>query len=191
MTRSIIELRATPDDIAIARLAAAAIALTCLESALPSPLPGVKPGLANIITLLVLYRFGWRVAAQVSLLRIIAAALLFGAFLTPAFWLALTGGIASLLVLGASIHILPQRWFGPVGLSVIAAFAHIGAQLALAYAWLVPHAGIFALAPLFLSAALITGILNGVLAAYWLPRFTHVMADMGLVAKQISPKVVA
>lgn len=190
MTRSIIELKGTSEDIAIARLAAAAIALTCLETALPSPLPGVKPGLANIVTLLVLYRFGWRVAAQVSLLRVIAAALLFGTFLTPTFWLALTGGVASLLVLGVLIHTLPQRWFGPLSLSVIAAFAHIGAQLALAYAWLIPHAGIFALAPVFFAAALITGVANGVLAAYWLPRFTRATATLGLVKQTVSPKVV-
>lgn len=189
MTRSIIELKATPDDIAIARLAAAAIALTCLETALPSPLPGVKPGLANIVTLLVLYRFGWRVAAQVSLLRIVAAALLFGAFLTPTFWLALSGGIASLLVLGVVIRLLPPRWFGPVSLSVIAAFAHISAQLLLAYAWLIPHAGVFALAPIFFAAALVTGVVNGVLAAYWLPRFTRATAAMGLVKQTVSPKV--
>lgn len=191
MTRSIIELKATPDDIAIARLAAAAIALTCLETALPSPLPGVKPGLANIVTLLVLYRFGWRVAVQVSLLRIVAAALLFGTFLTPTFWLALCGGLASLAVLGVAMRGLPARWFGPVGLSVIAAFAHIGAQLVLAYAWLIPHVGVFALAPIFFSAALITGVVNGVLAAHWLPRFAHATAGMDLVARPISPKVPA
>lgn len=191
MTHSTIELKATHDDIAIARLAAAAIALTCLETALPSPLPGVKPGLANIVTLLVLYRFGWGVAAQVALLRIVAAALLFGAFLTPTFWLALTGGIASLVVLGLSIRILPARWVGPIGLSVLAAFAHIAAQLVLAYAWLIPHAGIFALAPIFFVAALITGVVNGVLAAHWLPRFNQATAAMSLVSAPISPKVAA
>lgn len=189
MTRSIIELKGTSEDVAIARLAAAAIALTCLETALPSPLPGVKPGFANIVTLLVLQRFGWRVAAQVSLLRIVAASLLFGAFLTPTFWLALGGGVSSLLVLGVLIHSLPPRWFGPVSLSVVAAFAHIGAQLVLAYAWLIPHVGVFALAPIFFAAALITGVVNGVLAAYWLPHFTRATAAIGLVNRTVSPKV--
>ena len=44
MTRSTIELPVTADDYRIARYAAAAIALTVAEAALPSPLPGIKPG---------------------------------------------------------------------------------------------------------------------------------------------------
>lgn len=172
MTRSTIDLTPRADDIAIARLAAVAIALTCIETALPSPVPGVKPGLANIVTLLVLYRFGWRIAWQVSLLRIVAASLLFGNFLSPGFILSLGGGLASLAALWLVVRILPPQWFGPVSASIIAAFAHIAAQLAIVYAWLIPHPGLFALTPLFAGAALVTGIANGVLAAHFLPRFT-------------------
>ena len=58
-----------------------------------------------------------------------------------------------------------MRWFGPVSLSVLAAFAHIGGQLLLARLWLVPHDGLFALAPLFAGAALFFGTLNGLIAA--------------------------
>ena len=49
-----IELRPTADDHRVARHAAAAIVLTVAEAAIPLPLPGVKPGLANIVTLVVL-----------------------------------------------------------------------------------------------------------------------------------------
>ena len=48
-----IELRPTADDHRVARHAAAAIVLTVAEAAIPLPLPGVKPGLANIVTGLV------------------------------------------------------------------------------------------------------------------------------------------
>ena len=58
MTPSTIELTVTEDDYRIARYAAAAIALSVAEAALPSPLPGIKPGLANIIVLVVLARHG-------------------------------------------------------------------------------------------------------------------------------------
>ncbi len=61
------------------------------EAAIPSPLPGVKPGLANIIVLLVLMRYGWRDAAWVGLLRVFAGSIVFGQFLAPGFFLALTG----------------------------------------------------------------------------------------------------
>src|SRR3989338_4054641 len=69
MTASIIKLDTTAEDHHIARMAAVALGLTILENAIPSPLPGVKPGLANIVTLIVLARYGWRTAAWVTLLR--------------------------------------------------------------------------------------------------------------------------
>jgi heptaprenyl diphosphate synthase len=164
MTPSTIELAARTDDYRVARYAAAAIALSLAEAAIPSPLPGVKPGLANIVILVVLARYGWRDALWVSLLRVVAGSLMLGHFLAPGFFLSLTGAAASLAVLGLAAR-LPARWFGPVGLSVVAAFAHIGGQLALARAWLVPHDGLIYLVPLFAVAALVFGLANGLAAA--------------------------
>lgn len=150
-------------DRRLARYAAAAIAASLIEAAIPSPLPGVKPGLANIVILIVLARHGWRDAAWVSVLRVIAGSLLAGQFLAPGFFLAATGALVSLAVLG-TLQALPWRWLGPVGRSVAAAFAHIGGQLVLARLWLVPHDGLFNLAPVFFAAALLFGIVNGVVA---------------------------
>lgn len=164
MTPSVINLPASQSDHRIARLAALAIALSLAEAALPSPLPGVKPGIANIVTLLVLQRFGWRVAAWVSLLRVFAGSLLLGTFLTPGFVLSLSGALTSLAVLGIACK-LPQNAFGPVSHSILAAFAHIAAQLAVVYFWLIPHAGVLYLAPVFAAAALLFGIVNGLVAA--------------------------
>jgi len=164
MTRSTIELPVTADDYRIARYAAAAIALTVAEAALPSPLPGIKPGLANIIVLVVLARYGWRDAAWVSLLRVVAGSLVIGQFLAPGFFLALSGALCSLAVLALAQH-LPPRFFGPVSASVLAAFAHIGGQILLARVWLVPHDGVFYLVPLFATTALVFGAINGLVAA--------------------------
>ena len=108
-----IVLRPSADDYRIAGYAAAAIAITIAEGALPSPLPGVKPGLANIIILVVLLKHGWKDAAWVSLLRVFAAALVGGTFLAPSFFMSLAGAICSLTVLGLSCR-LPAAWFGPV-----------------------------------------------------------------------------
>lgn len=171
MTVSTIELAVTPEDRRIARYAAAAIALTVAEAALPSPLPGVKPGLANIVVLIVLARHGWRDAAWVSLLRVLAGSLLAGQFLTPGFFLSLTGALTSLAVLAGAVR-LPQRWFGPVTASIFAALAHIGGQLLLARLWLVPHDGVFYLVPVFAASALVFGIVNGLIAARLLKEMT-------------------
>jgi heptaprenyl diphosphate synthase len=158
-----VEVQPSARDRRLARYAAAAIAASLIEAAIPSPLPGVKPGLANIVILIVLARHGWRDAAWVSVLRVIAGSLLAGQFLAPGFFLAATGALVSLAVLGA-LQALPWRWLGPVGRSVAAAFAHIGGQLVLARLWLVPHDGLFNLAPVFFAAALLFGIVNGVVA---------------------------
>ncbi|NTV12279.1 MAG: Gx transporter family protein [Zoogloea sp.] len=138
--------------------------LTVSEAAIPMPLPGVKPGLANIVILVVLSRWGWKDAAWVALLRVFAASLLLGQFLAPGFFLSLAGSLASLAVLGLAVH-LPRRLFGPVSHSVLAAFAHIGGQLVVARLWLVPHDGVFYLAPVFAAAALVFGLANGLVAA--------------------------
>lgn len=141
-------------------LAALGIALALVESVLPSPLPGIKPGIANIVTLLVLYQYGWRAAAWVSLLRVVGSSLMLGSFLSPGFVLGFAGASASLILLALAAK-LPPRWFGPVSLSVLAALAHIFAQLAVAYLWLIPHAGVLLLTPVFSAAALLFGCVNG------------------------------
>ncbi len=164
MTRSVIELSATPEDHRVAQLAAAAIGLSLIDAAIPLPLPGVKPGLANIVTLVVLARYGWSTAAWVSGLRVVAGGLLLGQFLSPGFFMSLAGALLSLFALGLAVR-LPRRWFGPVSWSIVAAFAHIGGQLLLARLWLIPHNGLFYLVPLFSAAALGFGIINGLIAA--------------------------
>ena len=164
MTASTIKLDTTAEDHHVARMAAVAFGLTVLESAIPSPLPGVKPGLANIVTLIVLARYGWRVAVWVSLLRVVAGSLLFGNFLAPGFFLSLSGAVCSLAVLAIAQY-LPKRWFGPVSHSVYAAFAHIAGQMLVVYLWLIPHAGIAYMIPIFAAAALVFGAANGLIAA--------------------------
>ena len=177
MDTQTLSLETTAEDHHIARMAAVALGLTVLESAIPSPLPGVKPGLANIVTLIVLARYGWRVAAWVSLLRVIAGSLLFGNFLTPGFFLSLSGAALSMIVLALARH-LPARWFGPVSHSIYAAFAHITGQMLVVYLWLIPHAGITYLIPIFATAALVFGTVNGLIAARFMDNAETANATM-------------
>ena len=164
MTPLRIEIRISAEDRRVARLAAAAVGLSLLDAAIPSPLPGVKPGLANIVTLFVLARHGWGTAAWVTGLRVVAGSLLLGQFLAPGFFLSLTGAVLSLGVLALARH-LPPRWFGPVSWSILAALAHIGGQLLIARLWLISHDGVFLLAPLFAATALFFGTINGLIVA--------------------------
>ena len=160
MTRSIIKIKTTLLDHQIAQLSAIAIGLSLIESVLPSPMPGVKPGIANIITLYAMYRFNFRTAIWVSILRVFATSLILGQFLSPTFMLSLAGSLLSLLTLYFSIK-LPSRFFSPIGLSVLSSFAHITGQLLLVRLWLIPHASIYYLIPIYSTAALTFGLING------------------------------
>lgn len=153
----------TEEDRRIASFAALAIAIHVLESSFPSPVPGVKPGLANIITLLVLFRYGWRFAAWVSLLRVVAGSLLLGTFMSPTFMLSLSGAIASLF---SMLVLLPfiKRWVGMTGVSVLASVCHVMAQLLLAWWLFIPHSGILLLTPLLIAAGIFFGLFNAIIA---------------------------
>lgn len=162
-------IETTREDHRIAWLTALAITIHIAESALPSPIPGIKPGLANVVTIIVLMLFGWSTAAWVGLLRVLIGSLLIGSFLSPTFLLSLGGAMASLAVLGAATR-LPGRGAGPVGYSVLAAVAHMAAQFWIAYALFIPHDALFRLLPVFMTTAVITGLLGGVLARAVLAR---------------------
>jgi len=164
-----LHFQASEEDHRIAKLTALAIGLHLIESALPSPIPGVKPGLANIVILYVLARYGIKTAAWVSLLRVFASSLLLGQFLSPTFLLSLSGAITSLLALMLANR-LPKRHFSVISLSIFAAFAHIGGQLIVVRLLLIPHASVAYLIPIFALAALFFGVINGLIAAKLLSK---------------------
>jgi heptaprenyl diphosphate synthase len=156
-------LQVTDEDRQIAWLTSLAIVIHILESSIPSPLPGIKPGLANVVTLLVLYRFGWRYAVWVSGLRVVAGSLLIGTFMSPTFFLSLSGAIASMIAIGL-LWLLPRGWIGLYGISILAAVTHICAQLYVAWMLFVPHAMILRLLPVLITAGIIFGIFNAIIA---------------------------
>ena len=158
--RKTINITTTAEDHHIAKLTALAIGLHMLEAVFPSPLPGVKPGIANIVTLYVLYEYGFATAAWVSLLRVFASSLLLGHFLSPTFVLSLSGAIFSLCALFFTQY-LPKKYFSAISLSIIAAFAHIAGQLIVVRLWLIPQTGVVYLVPVFAVAALVFGVING------------------------------
>ena len=168
---TLLTINTTDQDHHIAKLTALAISLHVIEAVFPSPLPGVKPGIANIVTLYVLAKYGYATAMWVSLLRVFASSLLLGHFLSPTFILSLFGSICSLSILFFA-QLLPKRYFSVITLSILAAFAHITGQLLIVRFWLIPHAGVGYLIPVFMIAALIFGLINGLIASRLLKNET-------------------
>jgi heptaprenyl diphosphate synthase len=148
------------EDHIVAWFAALAICIHVVESSLPSPIPGIKPGLANVVSLLVLYLYGWRCAAWVGLLRVLVGSLIIGSFLSPGFLLSFSGAVASLCVFWI-LNWVPRKFLGPVGIGIASALAHTAAQFFVAYLLFIPHPGIFTLLPIFMTAALLFGLTSG------------------------------
>lgn len=79
---------------------AVALILAYVESMLPPlfhAVPGIKIGLPNIIIVFVLYRFGLKEAAVVSLIRMLAVSFMFGNMMALVYSLA--GAFLSMLVM--------------------------------------------------------------------------------------------
>ncbi len=152
------------DKYRIALLSAYAIGLHGFESLLPTPIPWLRLGLANIITLITLLLYGMRPAITVTLIRVIVVSLFTGTFLGPAFILSLGGGITSTVAMG-SIFYLSPRLFSVVGLSIIGAFFHNITQLFLAYFLFIQRIeAIFLITPLILLLGTVTGTVNGIVS---------------------------
>lgn len=149
-------------------LAALAVCLQVMDSCIPYPVPGVRLGLANIITLLAIQDSGSRAAFEITVLRTLVAALIMGTFLSPGFVLSLGSGMVSAAVMAFLYDVnARQRWFvlSSVGLSVWGALAHILTQYALVRLIYIPDKALSVLLPWMLLSALVTGVLNGRIAA--------------------------
>ena len=144
--------------------------LSFVESQIPplSTIPGVKIGLANIVTVFLLYKLGIKEALTVSVIRVLLSALLFGSFVSLMY--SAFGAVSALIIMIPAKRFTP---FSPIGVSVLGAVAHNAGQILAALILLGNAAIVYYLIPLTVSG-LIAGILVGLLG--------------GIVAERISVK---
>lgn len=109
-------------------LALAATILGVVDGLIPRPLPFLKTGLANVVTVIAALRYGTGKAISVNLLRAGAVSLFFGTIATPAFLLSLSGGFCSALLMGLLSRLVP-RCMSVTALSVAGSMASLSAQL--------------------------------------------------------------
>ena len=152
-------------------LAALALGLSTLESLFPVtavvPVPGVKLGLANIVTVFALYRLGAPEALAILLVRCLLGGLFAGN--VSAMLFSTLGGLAAM-----GLMILLRRWKGLsiYGVSIGGAAAHNCGQIAAACLTLGSMAPLYYL-PILLGASLITGAVTGVAAACLFRALVH------------------
>jgi heptaprenyl diphosphate synthase len=143
-------------------LVAQASVLHFLESLLPNPIPipGVKLGLANIITLVALVIFDFRTALQITVLRTILGSLLSGTLFGVGFFLSFSGAVTAACIMAVVTR--RCRGFSIVGISVAGAAAHNLGQLAMA-SLILNFSGIFYYLPVMLLFSVPTGFFTGLL----------------------------
>ena len=149
----------------IAMLLAISIVLNLLESLLPVFVPGVRLGLANIVILIMLYEFKPIEAFAVDLLRILLVGLLRN-FLSPTFFMSLSGGVLSFFVMYLFSRL---KIFSPVAVSVLGAVSHATGQVIVAIIILSSQAVVYYL-PFIAILSIATGALSGILTNAYLKR---------------------
>lgn len=153
-----------------ALMVALAMIFSYIEVLIPIPylVPGMKIGLANIVTMIALYKMGALDAAVVSVMRILLSALLFGNVFSLAYSLA--GGLISLAIM---ILLKKTDRFSMVGVSLAGGVCHNIAQIGVAAILLETGELIYYL-PVLLITGTITGILIGVLGGLILKKLERV-----------------
>ncbi len=147
----------------IALLSAYAIGLHGIERLIPTPIPWLRFGFSNIITLTTLYLYGLKAGMTVTLIRVFLGSLFAGTFLGPAFALSLGAGVLSTLVMWSAM-VFSGRLFSPIGISLLGALAHNITQLFLAYLIFVRRLeAIVFISPIIILFGIITGTFNGII----------------------------
>ena len=151
----------------LALFTAIALTIFMVEAQIPTPvpIPGVKLGLANIITVFLVFAIGPREGAAVLACRIFLGAVFAGNFSTILYSAA--GGILSILITVGLRRILTRKQLWVCG--ALAAIAHSIGQMAAAIA----ISGTPALAvylPILVAISVVTGTFTGLCAQLLLNR---------------------
>lgn len=142
-------------------LTALALIIFMVEAQIPAlfSIPGIKLGLANIVTLIAMKLMGRRQAGLILAARIILGSIFAGNF--SAILYSAAGGLLCYIVMVLTVYRLKQLWV----VSILGAIAHNIGQLAAA-ALIMKSAAAFVYLPPLLISAVITGAFTGFCAVY-------------------------
>ncbi|MBR6766648.1 MAG: Gx transporter family protein [Clostridia bacterium] len=140
-----------------------ALALSWMERFIPLqmviPLPGIKLGLANIVSLTALYLLGGKSAYAILAIRCLMGAIFSGS--VTAFLFSITGGTLAMLAMAGAMHI---RFLSIYGVSILGAAAHNIGQIVAAMA-VMKSVYIGTYLPYLLIVAVFTGFATGAASA--------------------------
>lgn len=144
-----------------------ALTIFVIESAIPTiiPVPGVKLGLANIVTLFIIKRMSVKDAAVVLFMRVVLATIFAGQAVS--FLYSIFGGVFCLLVMAFVNSLLSGKFIFLT--SIFGAVAHNAGQLCAAL-FVLKMSGILAYMPFLVISGIVTGLFTG-LVCYFADRY--------------------
>ena len=151
----------------MALLTAIALTIFMIEAHIPPlvPIPGVKLGLANIVTVFAVFAMGPKEAASILFVRIFLGAVFAGNFSTILYSGA--GGLLAILITIGLRKILTHQQLWVAG--ALAAIGHSIGQMAMAIA-ITQTVGLVSYLPMMIICSIITGLFTGFCAQFLLNR---------------------
>ena len=143
-------------EIRLSMLLSISIILNILESLIPIfNFPGIRIGLANTITLIVLYTYGSKDAIYISILRVLLVGILRTGLFSIAFYFSLFGSIFSVI----SMIIFKKTKLSIIGVSIVGSIMHNVGQI-IAALFLI-NTNLIYYMPILLITSIITGTIIG------------------------------
>lgn len=162
---------------ALSMLLCAALIIFIVEAHIPPlvPIPGIKLGLANVITLITMYLFSRKEAFLVLVLRIMLSSIFVGNWF--AFLYSVAGGVCcyGIMCIGAFFMDEDNLWI----VSVLGAIFHNVGQILVACLFSGVWQMVFYL-PVLLISAIVTGVFTGFTAKYCLKALKKNKKDINL-----------
>ena len=151
----------------LSMLTAIALTIFMVEAQIPplTPVPGIKMGLSNIITVFIVFAIGPKEAAAVLFVRIFLGAVFAGNFST--IFYSGAGGLCAIAVTILLRKMLTNKQLWVAG--VCGAIAHSIGQMAMAIT-LTSTPGLIVYLPVMIVISIITGCFTGLCAQFLLNR---------------------
>ena len=149
---------------------ALALIFSYVESLIPISfgIPGVKLGLANLVTVVILYRMGFREGFLLSVTRVVLAGFMFGNLFSIVYSLA--GGLLSLCVMA---FLKRTDKFSVIGVSVAGGVSHNIGQLLVAVVVL-ESLSIANYLPVLVFSGMVTGFVIGIVSSELMKRLVKI-----------------
>ena len=149
----------------MAFLGAMAISFSIIESMIPKPMPWMRIGLANAITLYSFTVLKPSEVLPVVLSRVVATSIMLGTLFSVSFFLSLSGALSSFIIMYL-LYTYTRRVFSLVGVSVAGAVTSNAAQLTMLNLLFINNRISYLFLPFILVFALIGGVLSGLFARF-------------------------